>query len=47
MSQSSIAASTSAQRLSAKNSYFSFQYSGASSRIRFHTGYGSASIAKS
>ena len=45
--QSSMALSTSSQRLRAKNSYFSFQYSGTSSRICFHNGYGSASMSKS
>jgi hypothetical protein len=36
--QSGRARATSSYRLRAKNLYFSFQYSGASSRRRFHTG---------
>ena len=39
--------STSSNRLSAQKSYSSFRYSGASSRSRFHTGYGSRSTSSS
>ena len=47
MSQSVRQGSTSSKRVRAWKSYFSLKYSGASSRIRFQTGYGSLSIVKS